>query len=173
MSALAFAPIILDAPYGKFYVCHVDTIDHAGMRAEQFREVLTLMSDADKQHLTLRLAKQLGGEVSDRTQSALADYTNSEGLGAASIFAGEVSGFLLTIELDGGADTLLWLARQLCDEVRDTLAGMAQARGVQCALPLTTSRPRRSARVASHKGSWLSPSRPPASRSNSRRRSGS
>lgn len=125
------APIVLDAPYGKFYVYHVDTIDHAGMRAEQLREVLTLMSDAEKQHLTLRLAKQLGGEVSDQTKSAIADYTNSKGLGGASIFAGEVSEFLLTIELDGGADTLLWLARQLCDEVRDTLAGMAQARGVQ------------------------------------------
>lgn len=58
---LVAAPIELDAPYGKFYVNRVDDIDHAGMRAEQLREVLILMSDADQANLMLRMAKQLGG----------------------------------------------------------------------------------------------------------------
>lgn len=126
---LVAAPIVLDAPYGKFHVNRVDDIDHAGMRAEQLREVLILMADADKANLMLRTARPLGGEVYDRTRLAIEDSTNCAGLIAASLLAGEVSNFLLTIELDAGAGIMLWLAQQLCDELRDTLAGMAAARG--------------------------------------------
>lgn len=122
-------PIELDAPYGKFYVNRDDGRDHAGMRAKQLREVLILMSDADKSHLMLRLAKQLGGEVADRTMLAIEDRTNIEGLVAASIFARELSDFLHLFEVDGEADITLWMAQQLCDELGGTLRGMTQDRG--------------------------------------------
>lgn len=86
--------IVFEAPYGKFHVIRMDAIDHASMRARQLREVLILMSDADKPHLMLRLAKQLGGGVADRTKAAIEDHLNSEGLSAASLFASELSEFL-------------------------------------------------------------------------------
>lgn len=126
---LAEAVIVLDAPYGKFHVGPLEASDHAGMRAEQLREVLIMLSDADKSNLMFRLAKPLGGEVCDMTKLALSDHLNREGFVAAAAFASEVFYFLLTIQHEGGPGVTLWLAQQLCDELRATLAGMAKERG--------------------------------------------
>lgn len=124
------APIVLDAPYGKFHVGFADDLDHALMRAEQLRDVLALMFEAYKPNVILRTAMPLGAELYDLTRRAIDNHPSDKDLSAALLFAGEAMDFLLKYECDcGPRDVMFWLAQQLCDEVRGTLAGMAEARG--------------------------------------------
>ena len=132
VEVLVEAPIVLDAPYGKFHVGFADDLDHALMRAEQLRDVLALMWKAYKPNVMLRAAAPLGVELYALTKCASDNHTSEKDLAAALVFAREVMDFLLKYEFDcGPRDVMFWLAQQLCDEVRGTLAGIALARGAQ------------------------------------------
>ncbi|MYN45936.1 hypothetical protein GTP23_12845 [Pseudoduganella sp. FT93W] len=127
MPMTVVAPIILDAPYGKMHVNRFDDSDHASMRAEQLSELLTLMSENEKQHTMLRLAKQLSDEMLEKAKGALVANTK-EVLRAAAMFADEVMAFLLDVT-QRELSNMMWLAQQICDELSGTLHNMADGRG--------------------------------------------